>query len=113
MAEDRMKLPFGLGSFEIPRPRKWDLIAFLALGASGAVAAFNLIEAQSQPPGASLSGNFTLGIVLAQLAISSLSLLILGKTSKEGTIWGNLASVGGMLAGVSGVLLAAALWTAA
>jgi hypothetical protein len=37
----------------------------------------------------------------------------LGKTSKEGTIWGNLAAIGGMFVGLSGVLLAAALWVAA
>ena len=111
MAEDRMKLPFG--SFEIPKPKKWDLVAFVALAAAGALAAFNLARAQGQAPGVSLSGGFTLLIVLAQLAVSSISLLILGKTAKEGTIWGNLASVAGMLAGVSGVPLAAALWTAA
>lgn len=111
MAEDRMKLPFG--SIEIPKPKKWDLIAFAAVGAAGALAAFNLASSQSQPPGVSLSGGFTLIIVLAQLAVSSASLLILGKTAKEGTIWGNLASVAGMLAGLTGVLLAAALWTAA
>jgi hypothetical protein len=39
--------------------------------------------------------------------------LLLGKTAKEGTIWGNLAAIGGMFIGVSGVLLAAALWVAA
>lgn len=106
-----MKLPFE--NFAIPKPRKWDLVAFVAVAAAAALALFNLAQAQSQPPGTSLSGSFTLFIVLAQLAISSASLLILGKTAKEGTIWGNLASVGGMLAGLSGVLLAAALWTAA
>ena len=111
MAEDRIKLPFA--SFEIPKPKKWDLVAFVALAAAGLLAAFNLVQAQSQPPGASLSGRFTLMIVLAQLGVSSLSLLVLGKTAKEGTIWGNLAAVAGMLTGVSGVLLAAALWTAA
>lgn len=111
MAEDRMKLPFG--SFEIPKPKKWDLVAFGAVAAAGVVALFNLSQAQSQAPGVSLSGGFTLLVVLAQLTVSSISLLILGKTAKEGTIWGNLAAVAGMLAGVSGVLLAAALWTAA
>ena len=110
-----MKLPFKMpfGSFHVPKPKKWDLVAFAAVGAAGALAAFNLMSSQAQPPGVSLSGGFTLLVVLAQLAVSSVSLLILGKTAKEGTIWGNLAAVGGMLAGVSGVLLAAALWTAA
>lgn len=111
MAEERMKLPFG--SLEIPKPKKWDLAAFAALAASGAVAVFNLARAQSLEPGVLLSGGFTLLVVLLQLAIASASLLILGKTAKEGTIWGNLAAVAGMLAGISGVLLAGALWTAA
>ena len=111
MPEDGFKLPFG--NLHIPRPKKWDLVAFAALVAVGVVSAVNLAAATNKTPGQSLSGNFTLLIVLAQLAIASISLLLLGKTAKTGTIWGNLAAVAGMLAGVSGVLLAAALWTAA
>jgi hypothetical protein len=52
-------------------------------------------------------------VALAQLALGMISLLLLGKTAEEGTLWGNLAAVGGMFAGLSGVLLAAALWVAA
>ena len=40
-------------------------------------------------------------------------LLILGKTAKEGTWWGNLAAVGTMFVGMSGMLLAAAIWATA
>ena len=111
MAEEGFKLPFG--GLQIPKPKRWDWTAFAALAAVGAVAAYNLITAQQRAAGQSLSGLFTLLIVLAQLALASVSLLILGKTAKVGTIWGNLAAVAGMLAGVSGVLLAAVLWTAA
>jgi hypothetical protein len=39
--------------------------------------------------------------------------MVLGKTAKEGTWWGNCASVLALLVGVSGVLLSAALWAAA
>jgi hypothetical protein len=39
--------------------------------------------------------------------------MLLGKTAKEGTWWGNLASLAAMMVGMSGVLLATALWAAA
>jgi hypothetical protein len=105
-----LKLPaFKLG----PKPTMWDLVALAVLLVAGAAAAANWMEAQGQAPGTSLSGTITLAFVLAQMAIASLSLLVLGKTAKVGTLWGNLAAVGGMLAGLSGVLLATALWIAA
>ena len=69
--------------------------------------------ASSGAPGTSLSGKLTFIIVLIQLAVMSIALLVLGKTAKEGTIWGNLMAVAGMTAGMSGVLLAAALRTMA
>jgi hypothetical protein len=105
-----MKLPsIKLG----PKPKAWDLVAAAFLAVAGAAAVFNWIVAQKPAPGASLSGDITLAFVLAQALIASASLMVLGKTAKEGTLWGNLAAVGGMLAGLSGVLLAAALWIAA
>ncbi len=83
----------------------------LAIAAGAAV--FNWMAAQKTAPGVSLSGGTTLAFVLAQAAIGSISLMVLGKTAKEGTLWGNLSSLGGLLAGLSGVLLASALWIAA
>lgn len=90
---------------DLPRPKLWDLIA-AAVAAIGVVLAGANIQSSQ---GGGLTGFF----VIAQLTVCLGSLMILGKTAKEGTIWGNLAAVGGMLVGMSGVLLAAALWTAA
>jgi hypothetical protein len=104
-----LKLPFELG----PKPKAWDLVAVAVLGVAAIAAGVNWLAAQEQAPGTSLPGSTTLIFVLAQLAIASASLLVLGKTAKVGTLWGNLAAVGGMLAGLGGVLLATALWIAA
>ncbi len=111
MGEDAIKLP--LLGWELPRPRKWDIVALIALVASVGLAGFNLQAALGQPPGASIAGGLTATMVLAQLTLSSLSLLVLGKTATEGTLWGNLIAVAALLAGVSGVLLATALWAVA
>jgi hypothetical protein len=105
-----MKLPsFKLG----PKPKGWDLVAVATIGAAAAGALFNWLAAQKTPPGTSLSGGVTLAFVLLQAAVATAGLMVLGKTAKEGTLWGNLAALGGLLAGLSGVLLAAALWIAA
>ena len=96
-----------------PKPKKWDLFAFAVLVLAAVLAAINWRTARTQLPGVSPSDSFTSLVVLAQLAIGTISVLLLGKTATEGTLWGNLAAVGGMLAGLSGVLLAAALWVAA
>ena len=101
------KIQFG------PKPRKWDLFAFAALILTAVLAAISWRTARAQLPGVSLSDSFTSAVVLMQLALCTISLLLLGKTATEGTLWGNLAAVGGMAAGLSGVLLAAALWVAA
>ena len=111
MGEDAIKLP--IVKWEVPKPRPWDLIAVLAVVASIAVASFNLANALGGRAASAVSGGMTAAIVAIQLLICSVSLLILGKTAKHGTIWGNLAAVAGMFAGMSGILLAAALWTAA
>ena len=111
MAEDVFKLP--LTGVEVPKPKAWDLIAafVVALGLAGAGA--NLTMALRQAPGESIGGGLTAAVVGFQLAVCVGSLLILGKTAKLGTLWGNLAAVAGILVGMSGVLLAAALWSAA
>jgi hypothetical protein len=89
------------------------LIAAGVLAVAAVAGVFNWMAAQRPVAGTSLSAGTTLTFVLTQLVIASASLLILGKTAKEGTLWGNLAAVGGMLLGLSGVLLATALWIAA
>lgn len=98
---------------ELPKPKLWDLVAFVVVGAGIAVAVTNMLLAQATEPGASLPDSVTYGIVVGQLAIACLALLVLGKTAKEGTIWGNLAAVAGMFVGLGGVLLAGALWAMA
>ena len=96
-----------------PRPKRWDLCAIAVLLLAAVLAAVSWRTARAQAPGVSPSSTFTSLVALAQLAIASISLLVLGKTAEEGTLWGNLAAVGGLLAGLGGVLLAAALWVAA
>jgi hypothetical protein len=107
-------LAFKLPQIQLgPRPRRWDLIALAVLISAVALAAVSWGAARGQAPGVSPSSDFTMVVALAQLALGMISLLLLGKTAEEGTLWGNLAAVGGMFAGLSGVLLAAALWVAA
>ena len=110
MGEDVIKLP--LVKLEVPKPKPWDLIALLFVVAAVAAAGYNLSAALGRQAGA-VSDATTAGMVTIQLLICGGSLLILGKTAKHGTLWGNLAAVTGLLAGMSGVLLAAALWTTA
>lgn len=97
----------------VPKPKLWDLITGAVVVAGCLLFALNWNAAQGKPPGTSLSGELTLRFVLLQLLICLSSLMLLGRTAKQGTIWGNLAAVGGMFVGLSGVLLAAALWAAA
>ena len=98
---------------DLPKPKAWDLAAILAAGLGMALAVANAVLALGGPAGQSPSTSFSLGMVGAQVAVLSISLLLLGKTAKEGTIWGNLAAVAGMLIGTSGVLLAGAMWVTA
>ena len=111
MAEDVVKLP--LVNLEVPKPKRWDLAALLALIAAVVVSGFNLSAALGKPAGEAISGSLTAAIVVVQLVILSAALLVLGKTAKEGTLWGNLTAVAALLVGMSGVLLAAALWSVA
>jgi hypothetical protein len=68
-----------------------------------------LTKPAAQPFPAALAPVFLFG----QLLLACGGLMLLGKTAKEGTWWGNLAAVAACLLGITGVLLAAALWAAA
>lgn len=105
MGGEALKLDLGL-----PRPTRWDLITAAAAAAGLILMGLNWHLSQSRPGG---TGGWTPLFVFAQLAVCLGCLMLLGKTAKEGTIWGNLAAVGGMFIGMGGVLLAAALWAAA
>jgi hypothetical protein len=111
MAEDVIKVP--VLNLEIPKPKKWDFVALAVLIAGVAAAGVNIATSGITQPGTAVSTNMSLGFVLAQMTVCLGSLMVLGKTAKEGTIHGNLFSVGGMMIGLGGVLLAAALWAAA
>ena len=111
MGEDAIKLPV-LG-WELPRPKKWDLVALLILIASVLVAGLNLRAALGGLPGESIASWLTTAMVFGQLLLASVGLFVLGKTAKEGTLWGNLTATAAMLAGVGGMLLATALWAIA
>lgn len=98
---EALKLPT-LKMPDLPRPTRWDLYAIgtLLIGlifAGGTIAIPRLATA----------------MMFLQLVISCGGLLLLGKTAKEGTWWGNLAAVGAMFVGMGGTLLAAAIWAAA
>ncbi len=94
-----------------PRPKTWDLVAFAAAVAAILLAGLDWWLARRSAAG--VSSGLTLLLATAQLAICCGSLLLLGKTAKHGTLWGNLAAVAGMFLGMAGVLLAAAMWVAA
>jgi hypothetical protein len=105
MGGEALKLQLGL-----PRPTRWDLITMAAAAVGVVLAGLNWHLSQTRPGGA---GVFTPLFALVQLGVCLGSLMLLGKTAKEGTIWGNLAAVAGMFIGMGGMLLAAALWAAA
>ena len=98
---------------DLPKPKTWDLVAIGTAALGFAIAAANASIALGGAAGQAPSGSFTLGMVVVQALIASASLFILGKTAEYGTLWGNLASVAGMFIGVSGILLAGAMWVAA
>ena len=103
---------FKLPKIALPRPTRWDLIAIGALVLGLVLIAVNLGVAARQagkPFPAALAPVF----IFAQLVVACGGLMLLGKTAKEGTWWGNLASLGSLLIGMGGVLLAIALWAAA
>ena len=113
MADDVLKVPvlnLEIPKPQIPKPKFWDFVA-LAVTLAGLVACgANLAASGIMTPGAVVSTPMTLAFTLFGLAVSAGSLLVLGKTAKEGTIHGNLFAVGGMMVGLGGAMLAAALW---
>lgn len=101
-----------LPKIDIVKPKPWDLIALALLAVAGALSGANLMLALRTQQGA-ISGGVTAAFVVLQLVLCLAGLMVLGKTAKEGTIWGNLFAVGTCFVGMSGVLLAAALWALA
>jgi hypothetical protein len=106
----RLKLPAWR---EITRPKRWDWIAAAVLAAGIVLVGADLAMAQKKPIGEPFPSGATTLFVLAQLAVALIGLMLLGKTAKEGTGWGNLFALLALLTGMSGVLLAGALWAAA
>jgi len=96
----------------VVKPKPWDLIALAVLAVGAVLSGVNVMLALKTQTG-SISGGVTAAFVVLQLVICLAGLLVLGKTAKEGTIWGNLFAVGACFVGMSGVLLAAALWALA
>lgn len=92
------------------KPKIWDLAALLVLGGTGALAFGNLALSLQNTSSGSISGAATFFFATANMMICALALMVLGKTAKMGTIWGNLLAIAALLAGMSGVLLASALW---
>jgi hypothetical protein len=111
---EALKMPsFKLPKIELPRPTRWDWYAIGALLLGLLLTAANLGVAFTKPPGEPFPAGLTPLFLLGQLVVACGSLMLLGKTAKEGTGWGNLAAIAGTLVGISGVFLAAALWAAA
>ena len=107
-------MKIGNNEVALVKPRLWDLVAMAVLGVGVALAGASMGKALTDGATAGrISDGFALTLALLQMAICLGSLMILGKTAKDGTIWGNLAAVGGLFVGMSGVLLAATLWAAA
>ena len=92
------------------KPKTWDFGALVVAGAGAVLSGANLAASNSATASGSISGTTTTIFVVVQLAICCLSLMMLGTTAKEGTLWGNLFAVGGCFVGMGGVLLASALW---
>lgn len=101
-----------LPKIDVVKPKPWDLIALAVLAAGAALCGVNLMLALRNQQGA-ISSGITAVFVTIQLVLCVAGLMVLGKTAKEGTVWGNLFAVGACLVGMSGVLLASALWALA
>jgi len=101
-----------LPKIEIVKPKPWDFIALAVLGVAAVLSGANLALALRTEEGA-ISGGTTAAFVVIQLLLCMAGLVVLGKTAKEGTIWGNLFAVGACVVGMSGVLLASAMWALA
>jgi len=106
----RFKLP---SLKEVQRPTRWDLITAAVLVVGLVLMGANFAVASRKPAGEPFPDGLTSLFVFTQLGVSIVGLMLLGKTAKEGTWWGNIAAILAMLVGMGGVLLAAALWAAA
>jgi len=115
MEGEALKLPrFKLPAWrEITRPTRWDLAAAAALALGAILIVADLTVAHRKPIGEPFPNGATSLFVFGQLAVSMVGLMLLGKTAKEGTWWGNLFSLLALFTGMGGVLLAGALWAAA
>lgn len=91
--------------FRLPRLTFWDLVAIGILGLGVILMGVNWHLSGTDAP--------VMLFAPVQLLVCLGSLMVLGKTAHQGTLWGNLAAVGGMFVGMGGILLAAALWAAA
>jgi hypothetical protein len=98
---EALKLP-SLKLPDLPRPTRWD---FYAIGAL--VVGIILAGATIALP------RIAMGLMVVHLIVCCGGLLLLGKTAKEGTWWGNLAAIATMFIGMSGMLVAAAVWATA
>jgi hypothetical protein len=105
----RFKLP---SLKELERPTRWDWITAAVLVVGFVLMGMNFAVVHHKPPEQPFSNGLTAFFCFAQLAVSIGGLMLLGKTGKEGTWWGNIAAILAMLVGMSGILLAAALWAA-
>jgi hypothetical protein len=111
---EAVKMPsVKLPKIDLPRPLRWDWIAIASLVVGVIFIAANLAIGLKKPVGEPFPSAWTGVFVFGQLAVACGGLMLLGKTAKEGTGWGNAASLLAMVVGISGVLLAAALWAAA
>lgn len=95
--------------WEIPKPRFWDFVAIGLLVLAVLIAGWTRMAAANLAPGEDISAWLSGTWAALQLALSIGSLMVLGKTAKEGTIHGILAAVLGCLMGLNGLFLAAAL----
>jgi hypothetical protein len=109
---EAMKLP-ALKLPKLPRLKRWDLYALGLFLLGMVVTAVNLFKGVTKPPGEPYPTWLTLLVVFIQLGVACGGLMILGKTAKEGTGWGNAFSLLAAFLGTGGVLLAAAMWAAA
>lgn len=105
----RLKLP----KLDLPRPTRWDLITIGVLLVAVVLIGVNLFIAGKKAPSEPFPSGVSTLFILVQLTLSCVGLMLLGKTAKEGTWWGNLAALATMFAGMGGVLVATALWAAA
>jgi len=101
-----LKLP----EIDLVKPKAWDFGATLVLVAAIALAGANLALSSATADVGSISGGASFFFGSVQMILCLLALMVLGKTAVMGTIWGNLAALGACFAGMSGVLLASALW---